>query len=148
MEVQILKMRVPLSQGAYSCAGGEGFGRQSPWMPSRRDSSLDLRGLERTKRNIKPAPSLSYDRSWVSGCILKKKVLVARSSQAGEQAALVSLRRAPQGWVFCPVQEELGLLASSSFIYVFDYLFTKIIVPGSQSTEEGSVQNMSGLCHV
>lgn len=49
-----------------------------------------------------------------------------------EQAALVSLRRTPQGWVFCPVQGELGLLASSSFIYVFVDLFIELIVPGSQ----------------
>lgn len=63
----------------------------------------------------------------------KKKRFWCLGLPKQEQAALVSLRTPPQGWVFCPVQGELGLLASSSFIYVFDYLFIKIIVPGSQS---------------
>lgn len=57
---------------------------------------------------------------------------MARSFPKQEQAALVSLRT-PQGWVFCPVQKELGLLASASFLYVFVDLFIEIIVPGSQS---------------
>lgn len=58
---------------------------------------------------------------------------MARSSPKQEQAALVSLRRTPQGWVFCTYKEHL--LLSSSSIYVFVDLFIEIIVPGSQSQE-------------
>lgn len=57
---------------------------------------------------------------------------MARSFPKQEQAALVSLRT-PQGWVFCPLQGESGLLAASSFLYVFVDLFIEIIVPSSQS---------------
>lgn len=143
MEVQVLQMRVPPSLGAYSCAGGEGFGRQSPWMPSRRDSSLDLRGLERTKPNVKPAPSFSYDRSWVSVCIFKKKkkVLVSRSSQAGAGCFGFSQNSS----------SRMGLLPSTGrvrfisifFLYLCVWLF---IYQNNCSwftvTEEGSVRRV------